>query len=158
MHKRLFWLKKRGHTKLVHEGLKGFCKSKNLFECLKLLVQLRTPGQHSTCSAPCLLTFMMSFQTIPRSSVVAYCSQFSLVTNKANSNLQKRKWYDGKIFISIFYRHFIINLYLYPSVILPTVFITRSGLPRPVPFNQFCIFLSPKFGLFDLKTDISSLY
>ena len=101
---------------------------------------------------------MMSFQTIPRSSVVAYCSQFSLVTNKANSNLQKRKWYDGKIFISIFYRHFIINLYLYSSVILPTVFITRSGLPHPVPFNQFCIFLSPKFGLFNLKTDISSLY
>ena len=26
----------------MHEGLKGFCKSKNLFECLKLLVQLRT--------------------------------------------------------------------------------------------------------------------
>jgi len=26
----------------VHEGLKEFCKSKNLFEYLKLLVQLRT--------------------------------------------------------------------------------------------------------------------
>ena len=140
----------------MHEGLKGFCKSKNLFECLKLLVQLRT--QHLQRAMFVVMTFMLFFQTIPRSFVVAYCSQFSLVKSKANSNLQKRKWYDGKIFISIFYRHFIINLYLYSSVILPTVFITRSGLPHPVPFNQFCIFLSPKFGLFNLKTDISSLY
>ena len=140
----------------MHEGLKGFCKSKNLFECLKLLVQLRT--QHLQRAMFVVMTFMLFFQTIPRSFVVAYCSQFSLVKSKANSNLQKRKWYDGKIFISIFYRQFIINLYLYSSVILPTVFITRSGLPHPVPFNQFCFFLSPKFGLFNLKTDISSLY
>ena len=102
---------------------------------------------------------MLFFQTIPRSFVAAYCFQFSLVKSKANSNLQKRKWYDGKIFISIFYRQFIINLYLYSSVILPTILrlVYKKWASSSLPFNQFCFFLNPKFSLFNLKTEISSL-
>lgn len=102
---------------------------------------------------------MLFFQTIPRSFVAAYCFQFSLVKSKANSNLQKRKWCDGKIFISIFYRQFIINLYLYSGVILPTILrlVYKKWASSSLPFNQFCFFLNPKFSLFNLKTEISSL-
>ena len=39
------------------------CSSKTLFYC-KL--------EHSNCSAPCLLTFVLSLQTTPISFVVAY--------------------------------------------------------------------------------------
>ena len=141
----------------MHEGLEEFCKSKNLFEYLKLLVQLRT--RHLQRAMFVVMTFKLFFQTIPRIFVVAYCSQFSLVKSKANSNFQKRKWYDGKIFISIFYRQFIINLYLYSSVILPTILrlVYKKWASSSLPFNQICFFLNPRFSLFNLKTDISSL-
>ena len=138
----------------MHEGLKGFCKSKNLFECLKLLVQLRT--QHLQRAM-----FVDLHDVLPNNTK-KLCGRilFPVFTRYEQSEFKpsKEKMVRWEDFISIFYRHFIINLYLYSSVILPTVFITRSGLPHPVPFNQFCIFLNPKFGLFNLKTDISSLY
>ena len=140
----------------MHEGLKEFCKSKNLFEYLKLLVQLRTPHLQRVMFVSDLHAV---FPNNPKKLCGRILFQFSLVKSKANSNLQKRKWYDGKIFISIFYRQFIINLYLYSSVILPTILrlVYKKWASSSLPFNQFCSFLNPKFSLFNLKTEISSL-
>ena len=67
------------------------------------------------------------------------------------------RWED--FYFEIF-RHFIINLYLYSSVIIPTILIKihwvyKKWASLSLPFNQFCFFLSPRFGLFNLKTDIN---
>ena len=139
----------------MHEGLEEFCKSRNLFEYLKLLVQLRT--QHLQRAM-----FVSDLHAVFPNNPKKLCGRilFPVFTRQGKSEFKPSKekmvrWEDFYFDILPPVYYFFVFIFQRNST---NNFHYKKWASPSLLFNQFYFFLSPKFGLFNLKTDIWSLY
>ena len=139
----------------MHERHEEFCKSRNLYEYLKLLVQLRTRHLQRAM-------FVSDLRAVFPNNPKKLCGRilFPVFTRQGKSEFKPSKekmvrWEDFYFDILPPVYYFFVFIFQRNST---NNFHYKKWASPSLLFNQFYFFLSPKFGLFNLKTDIWSLY